>query len=253
MEVRQLSRNVTSVRRIRQWLGSADDDPMGADPAAPAPAVGIKAGREALDGEAGVRALGHREQIGGKWEEIGRLQFDFLLAQGLQPHHYYLDVACGALRGGVHLIPYLERGHYLGIEKEALLVEAGLREELGEAVAADKRPEIVISSTFEFDKLSARPDFALAQSLFTHLPLETIEQCLRRLQPVMAEGGVFFATFNEVAEPVPNPDSAHDWGHFQFTQDDMRAVCERSGWTYGYLGDWGHPRRQKMLRLEPRT
>lgn len=243
--------------RLRRWLhtglGQAEATPSAEPERPPEPAVGIKAGREALDGEAGIRALGHREQIGGKWEEIGRLQFEFMLAQGLEPNDYYLDIACGALRGGVHLIPYLDRGHYLGIEKEALLVEAGLREELGEDLAAEKAPEIVISSTFEFEKLSARPDYALAQSLFSHLPLETIERCLRRLRPVMAEGGVLFATFNEVPEPVPNPDGAHDWGHFQFTQDDMRGACDRAGWEYGYIGDWGHPRNQKMLRLEPRS
>ncbi len=213
--------------------------------------VGIKAGREDLDGEAGVRALGHREQIGGRWEEIGQLQFDFVVGQGLLPSHYYLDIACGALRGGVHFIPYLDPGHYLGIEKERLLVEAGLREELGDELAQSKRPEIVISSDFEFERLSAAPDFALAQSLFSHLPLDTIATCLAKLRPVIAPDGVFFATFNEVDSPVPNPDAAHDWGHFQYVRGDLEALGPEHGWAVDYVGDWGHPRRQKMLRFTP--
>jgi hypothetical protein len=210
---------------------------------------GIKRGHEQLDGEAGVRILGHREHVGGRWEEMGRLQLDFLVGQGLEPHHRYLDVACGSLRGGVHLIPYLDRGNYLGIEKEALLVEMGLREELGPDLAEEKQPEIVISSTFDFGRLSRRPDFALAQSLFTHIPIEAIERCLTALRPVLADDGVLFATFKEVDEPVPNPDAAHDWSRFQYTQACIRDVADRSGWHVDHLGDWGHPRDQRMLRL----
>lgn len=211
--------------------------------------VGIKPGREDLDGEAGIRKLGHREHIGGRWEEIGALQFEFLLRQGLKREHYYLDIACGALRGGVHVIPYLDPGHYLGIEKEALLVEMGLREELGAELAEQRKPQIVISSTFEFAKLTERPDFALAQSLFSHIPVEAIELCLTNLRPVLADGGVVFATFNEVDEPVPNPTAAHDWGHFRYTRDAMRSVAEGCGWQFQYIGDWGHPRGQRMMRL----
>jgi hypothetical protein len=42
----------------------------------------------------------HRELIGGMWETIGRLQFDFMVAQGLIPSSTLLDIGCGALRGG---------------------------------------------------------------------------------------------------------------------------------------------------------
>lgn len=242
-------RSVTA--RVLGWF-RRQPIPEGGPPASSdvvAPMVGIKAGREHLDGEAGIRTLGHREHIGGKWEEMGQLQFDFLVSQGLEPHHYYLDIACGSLRGGIHFIPYLDVGHYLGIEKEALLVEMGLREELGPELAAQKKPEIVISSTFEFDKLSERPNFALAQSLFSHIPIDAIELCLTNLRPVLADGGVLFVTFNEVDQPVPNPEVAHDWGHFQYTQASIRDVAERAGWHYEYIGDWGHPRGQRMVRL----
>ncbi len=40
--------------------------------------------------------------VGGMWEEIGRLQFVFLVEKGLQPHHEMLDIGCGTLRGGRH-------------------------------------------------------------------------------------------------------------------------------------------------------
>ena len=60
--------------------------------------------------------------LGTPW---GMLQFDFLVAQGLKPEHYLLDVGCGPLRAGVHFMAYLEAGHYFGVEKRADLLEAG--------------------------------------------------------------------------------------------------------------------------------
>lgn len=68
-------------------------------------------------GEEGVSQLGHRNYIGGMWEEIGNLQLDFLISNGLSPNHYLLDIACGSLRLGVKAMPYLQPSHYLAVEK----------------------------------------------------------------------------------------------------------------------------------------
>ena len=46
----------------------------------------------------------HREAVGGLWEEMRRLQFDFLANQGLKPDHKLLDIGCGSMRGGVHFV-----------------------------------------------------------------------------------------------------------------------------------------------------
>ncbi len=45
--------------------------------------------------------------VGGMWDKVGVLQFDFLMKQGLQSHYALLDVGCGSLRGGIHFIKYL--------------------------------------------------------------------------------------------------------------------------------------------------
>ena len=38
-----------------------------------------------------IRAGRHREFVGGLWSELGKLQLDFLRAQGLRPDHRLLD------------------------------------------------------------------------------------------------------------------------------------------------------------------
>jgi hypothetical protein len=98
--------------------------------------------------------LAHREVIGGNWDVIGPLQFDYVVGQGLQPHHVFLDIACGCLRGGRLFIQYLEPGHYLGIDRDGNLIRYGVELELGRDVADAKRPEFLVSSRFEFDRFS---------------------------------------------------------------------------------------------------
>ena len=38
----------------------------------------------------------------------------------------------------------------------------------------------------------------------------------------------------------------HDHRSFRYTQEEMRAFGELSGWDFRYVGDWGHPRDQKI-------
>ena len=208
---------------------------------------GPRTSRRKPEGPAGIRALGHRRYVGGRWEELGRLQFEFLRARGLRPEHRFLDVACGALRAGVHLIPYLAPGHYHGIEKEAELLRLGLEVELDPAVCRERGPRLLVDDAFGFDRFGARFDHALANSLFTHLPDAMIRNCLERLRPVMAETGVFHASFFEVSRPVRNPDTPHDHGDFHYTRGELEALGAVTGWRCEYVGPWGHPRGQHMM------
>ena len=213
----------------------------------------VRKGRLMIEhGPAGITQVGPRAYVGGLWEEIGRLQFDFLVAQGLRPHHVLLDIGCGCLRGGVHFVRYLEQGHYLGMDKEPLLIEAGIRDELGPAVCNEKAPELLVSESFEFERFSRHPDFALAQSLFTHLPDSLIQHCLMSLRAVITSHGAFYATFFETHDPEHvNPTVPNDWGYFAYTRAQMAELGRRTGWRAEYVGEWGHARGQRMMRYVP--
>lgn len=199
------------------------------------------------EGDEGIAKRGHREYIGGHWEEIGKLQFDFLLANGLKPDSYLLDIACGSLRLGVKVIPYLEPEHYLGIEKERGLVAAGFDNELAADIRAAKRPRIVISDAFRFSKFGQQADFAIAQSLFSHLPPNLIHLCFNNLHPWLAEDGVFFATYFAVETPRKNASKPHDHGYFAYTKTEMAQFGAANGFAAHYIGDWQHPRGQVMV------
>lgn len=202
------------------------------------------------EGDEGIAKMGHRGYVGGLWEEIGTLQFDFLLSKGLKPNHFLLDIACGSLRLGVKAIPYLERSHYLGIEKESGLVEAGLERELDPSIRAEKQPNIVISNAFEFEKLGQKADVAIAQSLFTHLPPSLIQLCFENLHPYLADSGVFYATYFRSERQVNNPNKPHDRACFYYTQEEMHGFGTAYGFTANYIGEWNHPRNQVIVEYK---
>jgi hypothetical protein len=191
--------------------------------------------------------IGHRDYVGGMWEEMGRLQFDFLISRGLRPEHVFLDIACGSLRAGVHFIRYLDPGNYLGIEKEKVLIHRGLSRELPPDVREEKRPELVASDSFEFDRFSKQPDFSLAQSLFTHLTAADVERCLINLRANVATEHQFYATFAPGASTTAG--RSHARGSFYYSYDELAAIGERSGWRCNHVGDWGHPRKQVMMQF----
>lgn len=200
-------------------------------------------------GPVGIDLVGHRDYVGGMWETIGALQFAYLKDAGLEPRHVLFDVACGSLRGGVHFIPYLDAGNYCGIDKERALIDAGLRDELDDAVRVAKRPRLVVSEDFAFERFGVHADYAIAQSLLTHLPPELCTRCLSRLRPWMRDGGLLCATFFPSDRPVSNPGEPHDHGRFEYTPEEFAAFGTEAGWRAEYVGDWRHPRGQHMMHF----
>jgi SAM-dependent methyltransferase len=204
---------------------------------------------------------GHRQAVGGLWDVMGKLQLDFLVEQGLQPHHYLVDVGCGSLRGGIHFVRYLEPGHYFGLDISGRLLSAG-RSELKRAGLSGRDATLLKDEGFHFGHFDRQFDFAIAQSVFTHLPLNVIMRCVSEMETALLPGGRFFATFFESGdrrlgiEPIPQLDDVVtycDSDPFYYDPDVFRWVVDGSSLDYEYIGAWGHPRNQKMLLLTRRA
>jgi SAM-dependent methyltransferase len=206
--------------------------------------------------------------VGGMWDEMGRLQFDYMVSRGLRPDHYLLDVGCGALRGGVRFLPYLLPRHYFGIDINQEILDAG-RGVAERAGLAHTAPVLVQMDDFDVESLGQRFDYALAQSVFTHLPLNSIIRCLMNIDKILVPGGQFYATFFE--NPRGKFNLAPIAPTFRETADELRFVtyfdrdpyhydvdtfcwiCDGTGLTVEYLGSWNHPRDQRMLVFTKRS
>jgi hypothetical protein len=194
----------------------------------------------------------HRTFVGGDgpmWEGIGALQFDFLKSRGLLPSCRFVDVACGALRGGSHFIRYLDPGCYHGVDKHIELIIYGVAGEIGMELFRTKRPRFVVSDCFDFGGLGGDFAFAIAQSLFTHLNAADIFRCLTKLAKAAAPGCRLYATFFEAMAPLENQPQSHSHAGFAYTRQQMEMLGQMSGWRPVYIGDWNHPRNQKMMEF----
>jgi SAM-dependent methyltransferase len=205
--------------------------------------------------EADVRRGSHRRRVGGQWDELGKLQLEFMIAQGLRPEHRLLDVGCGALRAGVRFVDYLEPGGYYGIDINQSLLDAGYERELPDDVRA-KLPRSHLRATDRFDcDFGVQFDFAIAQSLFTHVSLNQIRLCLYRVAKVMPPGARLLASYFEAPRSHPLDESAADgrlWTErdaFFYYREDLSFAARRTPWKLRYLGAWGHPRNQRMVEF----
>jgi SAM-dependent methyltransferase len=201
----------------------------------------------------------YRQAVGGMWKEIGELQFQFMVQHGLRPDNYLLDIGCGSLRGGLHFVRYLDPGHYFGVDISQDLLDAG-ELELQQNDLVSKTPTLVKMGDFEFSSLDQKFDYALAQSVFTHLPLNNIIRCVVNVDKILIPGGRFYATFFE------NPEGKFSFGplshfgtddsvivtyfdkdpyHYDF--DTFQWLCERTNLRLEYIGKWSHPRDQRII------
>jgi len=223
--------------------------------------------RREADGCSGINSYGrqlteveiasnvHRDFVGGMWEELGRLQLDFLKQRGLKPDHCLLDVGCGALRGGIHFVRYLEAGHYCGLDVNASLIAAGKKELEKENLLA-KSPRLLVNDKFEFGLFERTFDYAIATSVFTHLPMNHIIRCLAEVRKVLTPNAEFFATFFEAPSAVHLEPISHSAGGittnydrdpFHYCFQEFQWMARMAGMRIELIGEWGHPRNQRML------
>lgn len=200
----------------------------------------------------------YEKSVGGLWEEVGRLQFEFMKNNGLEPQHVLLDVGCGALRGGRLFVKYLAARNYYGVDADKRLLRAALhvvrKEEL-----ADKAPTLRKTADFEVRFGDVRFNYAIAVSVFTHMPLNSIHRCVLNVGKVLAPGGRFYATFFPnckgstytlpiVHKGVDGDITSHmDRDPYHYVPTTFAGLCDGTDLQAKVIGDWGHPRGQHMV------
>ena len=202
----------------------------------------------------------HRNFVGGvtwRWEHGGNAQLKFLKQQGLRPHHTFLDVGCGSLRAGRKLVDYLEPGHYYGVDANRSILQAGYDVELTD----EQRARLPVENLRANDRFNADFgvgfDYAIAQSVFTHVSLNHMRLCLHRLSSVMKPGGVFFASFMQqpVGTPVDHTFKLIEAGRTYFNEknvywydlDDMKWAGAGGPWSFRFVGQYGSSDQQLMV------
>jgi SAM-dependent methyltransferase len=183
------------------------------------------------------------------WMKIGQMQFDYLVGHGLKPGDRMLEIGCGNLRAGRLFIEYLDAGNYYGIDISPDILLAA-----GDTVAAfglqDKLPHLALVRDMGLGFL---PDghFTVvhAHSVFSHSPLEVIDECLGTVGRVMAPDGFFDFTFDRT-DGAEHHVLRED---FYYRTETLVGLAARHGLQARLMQDWELlPHEQSKIRVTHR-
>jgi len=188
--------------------------------------------------------------IGGMWDEVGRMQIDFLVGEGLERSHRMLDLGCGSLRGGRHFIRYLDPKGYTGIDISEGVIEAGKRLVVDEGLI-DQAPRLIANTAGDF-RFAMFPDeifdFIFAQSVLTHLQEDHLEECFSNIGRLMGPESRFYFTFYSGEASVRRGPKSFQFPFSFFekmARENAFELIERSE-------DYPHPRGQRMAYVTKR-
>ena len=176
-----------------------------------------------------------------------KIHFNYLKEQGLQPHHKFLDVGCGALRTGSTVIPYLQKGNYYGLDRMPELIEYGLNEVLQKEMVFDKSPNISVNEHFDFSFVNCKVDYVWCQSLMSHLNEYDIKTCLNNIKNVChSDTQIYFTYFQMAGLERSKTEESHSKVDIMYDANVMDDIVKEVGLNKVFNGEIHHPRQQWM-------
>jgi SAM-dependent methyltransferase len=180
------------------------------------------------------------------WLKIGQLQFDYLLGHGLKPGARMLEIGCGNLRAGRLFIDYLDAGNYYGLDISPDILLAA-QDTITEFGLQRKLPHLMLVRDMGLAFLPAGQfDVVHAHSVFSHSPIDVIDECMSSIGRIMTADGFFDFTFDRTTgeeHQVLRED-------FYYRTETLVALAARHGLTARFMADWqdlGHP--QSKIRV----
>jgi SAM-dependent methyltransferase len=175
------------------------------------------------------------------YDLISAMVFNLITCIGLRQHHKVLDIGCGSLRVGRLLIPFLNKGNYVGIEPNKWLVTQGIKNEVGKDLIRIKEPVFSFQSSLVEFKKPLAADYAIAQSVFSHCGVDLITKWLEEVSRNLKDTGVFLATFLKADDDF----KGFGWIYpecVNYRAETMARMAAAAGLHFEMI-DWAHPRQ----------
>lgn len=183
------------------------------------------------------------------WLELGQLQFDYAVSHGLKPDMRMLEIGCGNLRAGRLFIDYLDAGNYYGLDISPEILMAA-QDTIAEYSLAAKLPHLTIVKDLHLRFLPDQAfDFVHAHSVFSHSPIEVIDECLANVGRIMTPGGFFDFTFDRT-EGIEHHVLHED---FYYQTQTLIALAAKHGLEGTFMADWdatGHAQSKIRVTLK---
>jgi SAM-dependent methyltransferase len=184
------------------------------------------------------------------FELFGRKELAVLQMEGLRPTDTFVDLGCGVGRLALHLIPWLDGGHYVGTDVAPSMLQQA------EAIvgATVSSPPCTVRWVLHDGTAMPMPDGSVdmfgAFSVFTHIEHEDTYNVLRDSRRAARPGARFvlsclpldLAVAREIFIEQASVDFRERWGKVRnvvTTVDLLESVARMAGWSplRWYRGD----------------
>jgi SAM-dependent methyltransferase len=120
-----------------------------------------------------------------RFAQRGFSKFVALREWNLRPDERVIDYGCGSLRVGQHLIRYLDRGNYIGLDVTDAFYRDGLQM-LEPGLVEAKAPYLAVIDDALIARLAHNPpDIVLSVAVVMHVPPEELDTFFNRLLRLM--------------------------------------------------------------------
>lgn len=169
----------------------------------------------------------------GPYEEAGLPIFRSLTRLGLKADDVCVDYGCGTLRIGLHLIRFLQREAYFGLDISAKLLEEG-RTLIGKKLWEEKAPRLrVISPESLAEVAAAKPSLVFSNAVLIHVhPGELTEYLDNLIDLTGAPGRAFIFSRWTHGETIQT--SGHSWAH---NKARLEELVRRRGVSFSVVSD----------------
>lgn len=177
-----------------------------------------------------------RHWVGGAqdYKRVGEWQFDWI-KENIKQNVRFLDLGCGSLRLGKHLIPWLGTDSYIGIDLNQEIIDIALENEFDNPqILRLKLPQFIVNENFDLSKIEKPVDAVWAYALFIHLNDDNVKLALTNAKEKLSDDGVIYSTFLANHEGKKNPE--HDYvysGNSQLTwirtKEDVEKIYQEVG------------------------
>jgi ubiquinone/menaquinone biosynthesis C-methylase UbiE len=170
------------------------------------------------------------------WMRIGEIQYDYLIRHGLRAEHRLLDVGCGNLRAGWRLAQHLDPGHYHGVDISPDILLAA-QDTICRFDLQDRLPYLTVVRDLRLDFLPAEHfDVVTAHSVFSHTPIEVIDQALANVGRLLRRDGWFDFTYCETSGPPRNFLNED----FYYPTSQLLDLARSHGLSAEKMNDWDY-------------
>lgn len=147
--------------------------------------------------------LGSRIRNPSQYRESAEAYFELFREAGLTPEDRVIDYGCGSLRIGSVLIPFLDPGHYHGLDTSERFFQDALSRLPGN-LRQEKRPQCGVIDRKSITHLAAkiRPTFLISTHVLIHIPRKELPGFFTNISSLISSGGLALVDFIQSSKPT---------------------------------------------------